>query len=81
MQKILLIDDEEAIVRVLAMSLRSDGYDVVTAYSGEEGLKVFKEESPQIILTDIKMPGMDGLEVLKHITKNLLIITHTREQQ
>lgn len=67
MQKILLIDDEAAILRVMAMSLRSDGYDVVTAQSGEEGLRVFKEESPQIILTDIKMPGMDGLEVLKKI--------------
>jgi PAS domain S-box-containing protein len=67
MQKILLIDDEAAILRVMAMSLRSDGYDVVTAQSGEEGLKVFKEESPQIILTDIKMPGMDGLKVLKKI--------------
>ena len=67
MQKILLIDDEVAIIRVLSMSLRSDGYDVVTAYSGEEGLDVFRKESPDVILTDIKMPGMDGLEVLKKI--------------
>jgi len=67
MQKILLIDDESAIIRVLSMSLKSDGYDVVTAYSGEEGLAVFRKESPDVILTDIKMPGMDGLEVLKKI--------------
>lgn len=67
MEKILLIDDEETIVRVLARTLKSDGYPVVTAHSGEEGIRVFEKESPQIILTDIKMPGMDGLEVLKKI--------------
>jgi len=65
--KILLIDDEEVNVRVLGMSLKADGYEVVSAYSGEEGLEVFKKESPPIVLTDIKMPGMDGLEVLKRI--------------
>ncbi len=67
MSKILLIDDEEAIVRLLAMSLRSDGYDVVTALSGEEGLQIFKEEKPELVLTDIKMPGMNGIEVLRNI--------------
>jgi len=67
MRKILIIDDEEGNVRVLSMSLRSDGYDVVTAYSGEESLEVFHKESPDIVLTDLKMPGMSGLEVLKQI--------------
>jgi len=65
--KILLIDDEADIVRVLSMSLKTDGYDVVTAYSGEEGLDVFDRESPNVVLADIKMPGMDGLEVLRKI--------------
>ena len=65
--KILLIDDEEVNVRVLGMTLKADGYEVVSAYSGEEGLDVFKKERPPIVLTDIKMPGMDGLEVLKRI--------------
>ncbi len=67
MSKILLIDDEESNVRVLAMSLRMDDHDVLTAYSGEEGLAVFDAESPELVLTDIKMPGMDGIEVLKRI--------------
>ena len=67
MTKVLLIDDEETNVRVLAISLRSDGYEVVTAYSGEEGLEVFSRELPDIVVTDIKMPGMDGIEVLKNI--------------
>lgn len=70
MEKILLIDDEQDIVRVLSMSLKSDGYEVVSALSGKEGLDVFNKESPDIVLTDIKMPGMDGLEVLKEV-KNI----------
>ncbi len=65
--KILIVDDEEIIVRLLTMSLRSDGYEVVSAFSGEEGLEVFKKSSPDIVVTDIKMPGMDGLELLKQI--------------
>ena len=67
MSKILIIDDEEANVRVLSMSLRSDGYEVVSAYSGEEGIAVFQKERPDLVLTDIKMPGMDGIEVLQKI--------------
>jgi len=70
MSKLLLIDDEETIVRVLSISLKSDGHDVVGAYSGEEGLKVFRRESPDVVLVDIKMPGMDGIEVLKRV-KNI----------
>ena len=46
MSKILLIDDEEANVRVLSMSLRSDGHEVLSATSGEEGLEVFRKEKP-----------------------------------
>ncbi|KJS28823.1 MAG: histidine kinase [Desulfatitalea sp. BRH_c12] len=68
-RKILIIDDEEANVRVLSLTLRCDGYKVVCALSGEEGLEVFRKESPDLVLTDIKMPGMDGIEVLKHIKK------------
>ncbi len=70
MSKILLIDDEETNVRVLSMSLRSDGHEVVCAYSGEEGLEVFQKEKPDLVLTDIKMPGMGGIDVLKK-TKSL----------
>ncbi len=78
--KILIVDDEEIIVRLLSMSLRSDGYETVTANSGEQGLEVFKSESPDIVVTDIKMPGMDGLELLKKIKeidpeKEVIIVT------
>jgi two-component system NtrC family sensor kinase len=67
MSKILLIDDEETNVRVLAMSLRSDGHEILSAISGQEGLAVFNAERPEIVITDIKMPGMDGIEVLRQI--------------
>ena len=67
MNRILLIDDEPDIVRVLSMSLKADGYDVIPAHSGTEGIEVFEKEKPEIVLTDIKMPGMDGIEVLKKV--------------
>ena len=69
MSKLLIIDDEEGIRKVLSVSLASDGYDVSVAAGGEEGIEIFKKESPSIILTDIKMPGMDGVEALKQIKK------------
>ncbi|MBC2705166.1 response regulator [Desulfobacula sp.] len=78
--KILIVDDEEIIVKVLSMSLRTDGYETIAAHSGEQGLEVFKSESPDIVVTDIKMPGMDGLELLKKIKeidpeKEVIIVT------
>jgi PAS domain S-box-containing protein len=65
--KLLLIDDEPDILRVLSMSLRADGYDVVTAENGSAGLTAFEKEDPDIVITDIKMPGMGGIEVLGKI--------------
>lgn len=65
--KLLLIDDETTSTSLLAFSLKSDGYEVFTAASGEEGLDIFDRELPDIVITDIRMPGMDGIEVLKKI--------------
>jgi two-component system nitrogen regulation response regulator NtrX len=62
--RILVIDDEEAIRKSLRMVLEYEGYDLVEAASGPEGLETLKREAPDAILLDIKMPGMDGLEVL-----------------
>jgi signal transduction histidine kinase len=66
-EKILLVDDEEGIRKVLAISLVDEGYEVLTARDGEEALKVFAATRPRLVLTDIKMPGMDGVEVLQRI--------------
>jgi PAS domain S-box-containing protein len=74
MDKLLLIDDEPDILRVLSMSLKADGYDVVSAQNGPEGIAAFEKEKPDIVITDIKMPGMNGIEVLKKV-KDLSIDT------
>ena len=66
-QKILLVDDEEGIRKVLDITLTDSGYQVFTAGNGEQALEIFRKESPPIVLTDIKMPGMDGIDLLKKI--------------
>ena len=65
--KILVIDDEKSTLSMFRLFLRAYGYKVLTAEKGETGLDIFKKEKPSIVLTDIKMPEMDGLEVLKQI--------------
>ena len=70
MNRILLVDDEPDILRVLGISLRADGYAVLTASSGEEALSIFARETPELVITDIKMPGMNGIEVLREV-KNI----------
>ncbi|MCP4667469.1 MAG: response regulator, partial [Deltaproteobacteria bacterium] len=64
---ILLVDDEGGIRNVLGISLADKGYEVATAENGREALQLFKEKKPPIVLTDIKMPGMDGIELLQKI--------------
>ncbi len=67
MLKILLIDDEAGIRKLLSISLRSEGYDVITAENGKRGIELFEQEAPSIVLTDIKMPGTDGISILRRI--------------
>jgi PAS domain S-box-containing protein len=64
--KILIVDDEKINVAVLTSYL-TDNYDVITASTGEEALKIVKKEEPDLILLDIVMPGMDGFDVCKTI--------------
>lgn len=66
-ESILLVDDEEGIRKVLGITLADAGYRVTTAADGEEAMRRFAEERPDIVLTDIKMPGMSGLELLESI--------------
>jgi len=67
MRKILVVDDEKPTLSMFRLFLNAYGFTVFTAENGEEGLEVFQKEQPAIVITDIKMPGMDGLEVLKRI--------------
>ncbi|MGD8705421.1 MAG: response regulator, partial [Syntrophobacterales bacterium] len=83
---VLLIDDEEGIRKVMSIALKDAGYVVWSAESGEQGLEIFKSEKPALVLTDIKMPGMDGIEVLRRIKEletdsEVIIITGHGEME
>ncbi len=65
--KILIIDDDTSLRRVLEYNLQEEGYEVQAASSGEEGLYLFRQSQPNLVITDMKMSGMDGLMVLKSI--------------
>jgi two-component system NtrC family response regulator len=66
---ILLIDDDESLRRVTEYNLAQAGFSVVTAASGKEGLMKFKAESPDLVITDVKLGDMSGLQVLKNVKK------------
>jgi CheY-like chemotaxis protein len=70
MKKILLVDDEEGIQMLYREELENEGYEVISAYTGEEGLKKVKDESPDLVILDIQMPGMNGIETLRQIKMN-----------
>ncbi len=72
--RILVVDDEAAIRDSLKMTLEYDGYDVMLAATGEEGVKLVEREAPDLVFLDIKMPGMDGLEVLQKL-RHLVEVT------
>jgi two-component system nitrogen regulation response regulator NtrX len=66
-KKILIVDDEERVVQSIAGVLEDEGFQVTEAKSGEEAIKIFQQEVPDVTLLDIWMPGMDGMEVLKRL--------------
>lgn len=67
---ILIVDDEPTIVQSLTGLLTDDGFEVISASNGYEALKLIESESPDLVLLDIWMPGMDGIETLKEIKKD-----------
>src|SRR5438445_3177084 len=75
--RILVVDDEAAIRDSLRMTLEYEGYEFIGAATGQEGLALADREAPDLVLLDVKMPGMDGLEVLerlRHVNETLPII-------
>ncbi len=66
-QTIMIVDDEKAIVDILEFNLKRDGYNVIKAFNGEDGLQMFREKQPDLVLLDIMMPKIDGLQVCKEI--------------
>ena len=67
--KILLVDDEPDILEIVGYNLSSEGYDVITAENGLEAVKKAKKEKPQLIILDVMMPEMDGIEACEQIRK------------
>ncbi len=67
MAKILVIDDEEQLRDLLKQMLSRDGHDVTTAFDGVEGIRVFNEFKPDLVITDIIMPNKDGIEVITEL--------------
>lgn len=68
--KILIVDDERNIVELIRLYLEREGYSTVCAYDGEEALRLFEEQQPELILLDIMLPKMDGWQVCKEIRKS-----------
>src|ERR1700719_350104 len=66
-RNILVVDDEAQITRVLKTTLSSQGYGIRTASDGEEALQLMKDWTPDLIVTDLRMPNMDGLQLCRHI--------------
>ncbi len=85
-EKVLIIDDEEHIVELIKYNLDSSGYTTFEAYNGNDGLKTARKEMPDIILLDLMLPGIDGLEVCKRLRnddklKNVPIIMLTAKSE
>jgi len=69
-RKVLVVDDEIHIVHVVAIKLRNNGFEVVTASNGEEAFELACSEKPDIIVTDFQMPVMSGVELIEKIRQN-----------
>ncbi|MGK0238093.1 MAG: DNA-binding NtrC family response regulator [Candidatus Pelagisphaera sp.] len=77
MSKILIIDDDEVIQKLFSQYLKMKGHEVIQAQNGKIGMQLIEEDCPDLIITDILMPEMDGLEVLikiRHAHENIPII-------
>lgn len=82
MKKVLFIEDEPALQRTLTIALKEAGFDALSAFDGETGLNMAKNEKPDIVLLDLIIPKMDGFTVLENLkkdeaTKNIPVVVLT----
>ncbi len=81
---ILLVDDEEGIQLLYREEFEEEGYEVISASNGDEALEIFNREPPDLVILDINMPGMSGIEVLrrmKEINPDLPVILSSAYQE
>lgn len=69
MKKILIVDDEKPISDIIKFNLTKEGYETITAFDGREAITKFEEEDPDLIILDLMLPELDGLEVAKEVRK------------
>ena len=86
MPRVLVVDDEPDAVELLQEFLMAKGYEVLAASNGEEALRRVKEERPHLILLDVRMPKMNGLEVLKQVREidhevGVIMVTAVNEEE
>ncbi len=81
-ETILIVDDEEDIIELIKYNLKNEGYDILTAFTGEQAIKIARQSQPDLIVLDLMLPGIDGLEVTRFLknsaqTKELPIVMLT----
>jgi len=84
MEKILVVDDEPSIVESIEYNLEKEGFSVATAFDGDEAIRVFEREKPDLIVLDLMLPSLSGEEVCKYIRKKSqvpLIMLTAKEQE
>lgn len=81
-KKILVIDDEPDLLKIATFRLKRSGYDILTAVDGREAVDILKNETPDLILLDLRLPAIDGYEICRRVksderTKNIPVILFT----
>nr|WP_319392469.1 response regulator [uncultured Desulfobacter sp.] len=69
-ETILIVDDEEDILELIKFNLKGEGYNILQAMTGEEAIKIAKQSGPDLMVLDLMLPGIDGLEVTRYLKKN-----------
>lgn len=85
--KILVVEDEKMLLKTIQFRLKKEGYEIITAENGREAINILKNEVPDLIISDIMMPFINGLELVKHVKENcsdkipVILLTTLRQEQ